>query len=228
MSLHDQAAGATHVLAQVVVEHGRDALPAQQGQVVCVEVVGDEGGDPSSGALEREGGRRVAATDGVGRVDRRVLLEHGGDRLEHCGAAPFVSVTSRTARSGAIWRIVARKPISRSSSPRKAELLTVTSTVPPCGLQRVSRYAAVAPAARWSMPTYATRRLSGTSVNSVTTGMPRSLRAGSVTTVVAGALASPCTVADGLAASWTAEACTSPGAKGGRCASRTCDHVSDR
>jgi hypothetical protein len=40
VSLHDQATGATHVVAQVMVEHRRDALLAQQRQVVPVEVVG--------------------------------------------------------------------------------------------------------------------------------------------------------------------------------------------
>jgi hypothetical protein len=54
-------AGVAHVLPQVVVEHDRDALPAQQFEVVGVEVVADE--DAAAAAEAREGlqDRRVAA-----------------------------------------------------------------------------------------------------------------------------------------------------------------------
>ena len=67
---------------------------------------------------------------------------------------PSVSVTSTTVRLGASSRKVARNPTSRSSSPRKVALLRVTSTPPGSAPDHcVTRYAAVAPAARLSTPT---------------------------------------------------------------------------
>ena len=59
---------------------------------------------------------------------------------------PSVSVTSWMVLAGASSRSVARKPISRSSSPRNDELLRVTST-PPLALRlhSLTRYAAVHP-----------------------------------------------------------------------------------
>ena len=42
MRLHDHLTGVAHVLAQVVVQHGREVAIVQEGQVVLVEVVGDE------------------------------------------------------------------------------------------------------------------------------------------------------------------------------------------
>ena len=58
------------------------------------------------------------------------------------------------ATAGRRARCVARKPISRSSSPRNDPSPRVTSTLPGASPSHWSiRYAAVAPAARLSMPT---------------------------------------------------------------------------
>ena len=106
-------------------------------------------------------------------------------------SSPSVSVCSIRARPEERLLMVARNPISRSSSPRKTLRLSAISTSPgPSPRSRSIRYAAVDPAARLSMPTYATRWLSGMSVTRVTTGIPdlSSLAMASVISGTSGAL----------------------------------------
>ena len=80
-------------------------------------------------------------------------------------------------RAGSVRAISVRNPVSLSSSPRNSRPLLTTSSAPAdLPTHCVTRCAAVAPAARLSMPTYAIRALCGTSVTTVTTGIRRAVR----------------------------------------------------
>ena len=123
VGLHDQPAGATHVGAQVVVQHGRDCRCCAAGPgVVGVQVVGDEGGARSSGARRRR--RAVAALPppiGVDRVDRRVVARARRVTASSIAASSAVRVGDLADRRGPGRARASPRgsPISRSSSPRK-------------------------------------------------------------------------------------------------------------
>ena len=129
VGLQDQLAGAPEVGAQVVVQHGGDRPAAQQGRVVAVQVVGDEGRGRPAGLPEGVEGRGVAAADGVDGAEVGVQRPGPGrPRRTSTRRARRSPRPRRTVRSGASVRIAERNPLSRSSSPRKLLLLSVTST----------------------------------------------------------------------------------------------------
>jgi hypothetical protein len=79
VGLHDDLAGAVHVPAQVVVEHGGQAARLEQFPVVAVQVVGDEGAAGAVPGVEGLQDGAVAAADRVDGVDVGVAVQ-GAER----------------------------------------------------------------------------------------------------------------------------------------------------
>jgi nucleoid-associated protein YgaU len=139
---------------QVMVQHGREASVPKQFDVVLVEVVGEVGAHGPPGPVEGGQGGGVPTADGVDGIDRWVAVERvsGGGEQRGVETVRVGDLVNRPSRGQAPQ--CRRNPISRSSSPRNTLRLTVTRTVPgPCAVTAASRYAAVAPAARLSIPT---------------------------------------------------------------------------
>ena len=92
----------------------------QQRNVVVVEVVCEVGPNVPAGAVERRQRGRVAAADGVHRVDRRIAMRARRLTAAMQRGVESVGVGDDVDRTAAVRdvRSVARNPISRSSSPR--------------------------------------------------------------------------------------------------------------
>ena len=197
LRLHHQLARAAQVGPQVVVQHGGDPARAQQPGVVGVEVVGDEdraGAGRRARTPRRWPGCRRRWSRRRGRRGRRPARRGRGRRT--VASSPSLSGISSTGR-GASRRSAARKPISRSSSPRKRLAAQRHQHVPGrsrshCGDQ-VRRGGAGRPVVDADVGRR--RRSVGRSVTKVTTGMPAaaSRPTASVTSGSSGALSrTPC------------------------------------
>ena len=112
------------------MQNGGQSLVVEQLQVVSVEVVPDEHLAAAVGGVERLEDGLVAAADGVDGVDAGVSLQRPQGRLPDGGVEPVgVGLFDRT-RPVERLLMVARNPISRSSSPRNTLRLSAISTSP--------------------------------------------------------------------------------------------------
>ena len=91
MGLHDDLAGAVHVPAQVVVEHGGQAARLEQFPVVGVQVVRDERPAGAVPCVEGVEDGPVAAADRVHGLDVGVAVQ-GVEREQVYGSVESVGV----------------------------------------------------------------------------------------------------------------------------------------